>query len=78
MSTADQIEQQLSAQATQLMRAAIMIARALAEREAVARRAAAPPSSTRAPCAQSPSSSGVSQHRCTGLHVATAGGTTPR
>ena len=41
MSTADQIEQQLSAQATQLMRAAIMIARALAEREAVARRAAA-------------------------------------
>lgn len=41
MSTADQIEQQLSAQATQLMRAAIMIARALAEREAAARRAAA-------------------------------------
>lgn len=41
MSDAAQIEQQLSAQATQLMRAAIMIARALAEREAAARRAAA-------------------------------------
>ena len=41
MSTADQIEQQLSAQATQLMRAAIMIARAIAEREAAAHRAAA-------------------------------------
>lgn len=41
MSTADQIEQQLSAQATQLMRAAIMFARALAAREAAARRAAA-------------------------------------
>ena len=41
MSTADQIEQQLSIQATQLMRAAIMIARALSAREAAARRAAA-------------------------------------
>ena len=39
--SADQIEQQLSTQATQLMRAAIMIARALAAREAAARRAAA-------------------------------------
>ena len=39
--SADQIEQQLSIQATQLMRAAIMIARALAAREAAARRAAA-------------------------------------
>lgn len=39
--TADQIEQHLSRQATQLMRAAIMIARALAAREADARRAAA-------------------------------------
>lgn len=39
--SADQIEQQLSMQATQLMRAAIMIARAVAAREAVARRAAA-------------------------------------
>lgn len=38
---ADQIEQHLSRQATQLMRAAIMIARALAAREADARRAAA-------------------------------------
>lgn len=41
MSTADQIEQQLSMQAAQLMRAAIMIARALAAREAHARRVAA-------------------------------------
>lgn len=41
MSTADQIEQQISIQATQLMRAAIMIARALSAREAAARRAAA-------------------------------------
>lgn len=41
MSTADQIEQQLSMQAAQLMRAAIMIARALAAREAQARRVAA-------------------------------------
>lgn len=40
MSTADQIEQQLSMQAAQLMRAAIMIARALAVREAQAQRAA--------------------------------------
>lgn len=39
--SADQIEQQLSIQATQVMRAAIMIARALAAREAAARRAAA-------------------------------------
>lgn len=39
--SAEQIEQQLSIQATQLMRAAIMIARALAAREAAARRAAA-------------------------------------
>ena len=39
--SADQIEQQISIQATQLMRAAIMIARALAAREAAARRAAA-------------------------------------
>ena len=39
--SADQIEQQLSTQAAQLMRAAIMIARALAAREADARRAAA-------------------------------------
>lgn len=39
--SADQIEQQLSIQATQLMRAAIMIARALAAREAAARRTAA-------------------------------------
>lgn len=39
--SADQIEQQLSTQATQLMRAAIMIARVLAAREAAARRAAA-------------------------------------
>ena len=38
---ADQIEQHLSRQAAQLMRAAIMIARALAAREADARRAAA-------------------------------------
>ena len=38
---AEQIEQQISIQATQLMRAAIMIARALAAREAAARRAAA-------------------------------------
>lgn len=37
----DQIEQHLSRQAAQLMRAAIMIARALAAREADARRAAA-------------------------------------
>lgn len=41
MSTADQIEQQLSMQAAQLMRAAIMIARAIAAREAQAQRAAA-------------------------------------
>lgn len=41
MSDAAQIEQQLSMQAAQLMRSAIMIARALAEREAAARRAAA-------------------------------------
>ena len=41
MSTADQIEQQLSMQAAQLMRAAIMIARALSAHEAAARRAAA-------------------------------------
>lgn len=41
MSDAAQIEQQLSMQATQLMRAAIMIARALAAREVTARRAAA-------------------------------------
>lgn len=39
--SADQIEQQLSIQATQVMRAAIMIARALAAREAAARRTAA-------------------------------------
>lgn len=39
--SADQIEQHLSRQAAQLMRAAIMIARALAAREADARRAAA-------------------------------------
>lgn len=39
--SSDQIEQQLSTQAAQLMRAAIMIARALAAREADARRAAA-------------------------------------
>lgn len=39
--SADQIEQQLSTQVAQLMRAAIMIARALAAREADARRAAA-------------------------------------
>ena len=39
--SADQIEQQLSMQATQLMRAVIMIARALAAREAAARRSAA-------------------------------------
>lgn len=39
--SADQIEQQLSMQAAQLMRAAIMIARVIAEREAAARRAAA-------------------------------------
>ncbi len=39
--SADQIEQQLSMQAAQLMRAAIMIARALAAREAQARRVAA-------------------------------------
>lgn len=39
--SADQIEQHLSTQAAQLMRAAIMIARALAAREADARRAAA-------------------------------------
>lgn len=39
--SADQIEQYLSRQAAQLMRAAIMIARALAVREADARRAAA-------------------------------------
>ena len=35
--SAEQIEQQLSIQATQLMRAAIMIARALAAREAASR-----------------------------------------
>ena len=39
--SADQIEQHLSRQAAQLMRAAIMIARVLAAREAAARRAAA-------------------------------------
>ena len=39
--SSDQIEQHLSRQAAQLMRAAIMIARALAAREADARRAAA-------------------------------------
>lgn len=39
--SADQIEQHLSTQVAQLMRAAIMIARALAAREADARRAAA-------------------------------------
>lgn len=39
--SADQIEQHLSRQAAQLMRAAIMIARVLAAREASARRAAA-------------------------------------
>ena len=39
--SAEQIEQQISIQATQVMRAAIMIARALAAREAAARRAAA-------------------------------------
>ena len=39
--SAEQIEQQLSIQATQVMRAAIMIARALAAREAAARRTAA-------------------------------------
>ena len=39
--SADQIEQYLSRQAAQLMRAAIMIARAIAVREADARRAAA-------------------------------------
>lgn len=41
MSDAAQIEQQLSMQAAQLMRAAIMIARAIATREAQAQRAAA-------------------------------------
>lgn len=41
MSDAAQIEQQLSMQAAQLMRAAIMIARAIAAREAQAQRAAA-------------------------------------
>ena len=41
MNTADQIEQQLSMQAAQLMRAAIMIARAFAAREDQARRVAA-------------------------------------
>lgn len=77
--SADQIEQHLSRQAAQLMRAAIMIARVLAAREAAARRAAArASSSTPAPCAQSPNSSGVSQHRSIVRHAATAGGMTPR
>lgn len=77
--SADQIEHQLSTQAMQLMRAAIMIARAFAVHEADARRAAArASSSTPAPCAQSPNSSGVSQRRSIARHAATAGGMTPR